>query len=106
MPMCVASCCCLRQSLDWCIAVECTEAWTTDMAFSSPFATPFARVSSMAEAIRRRKAQKESERVALAQLPRIRVGVCAMDKKVRGCIAEACLRRELRVCVPSIRPNA
>ena len=36
----------------------------------------------MAEAIRRRKAQKESERVALAQLPRIRVGVCAMDKKV------------------------
>ena len=52
------------------------------MAFSSPFTMPFARVSSMAEAIRRRKAQQDNQ-VALAQLPRIRVGVCAMDKKVR-----------------------
>lgn len=58
------------------------------MTFAGPYTSPFARVSSMAEAIRRRKAQKESERVALAQLPRIRVGVCAMDKKVCYCDAE------------------
>lgn len=55
------------------------------MTFGSGF-TPFARVSSMAGALRNRQAQKNSEK-AQQQLPRIRVGVCAMDKKV--CIPTA-----------------
>jgi hypothetical protein len=64
----------------------------TAMSFSSPFATPFARVSSMADAMRKRKEQKESERMsALARFPRICVGVCAMEKKVRLSLRVFCV---------------
>jgi hypothetical protein len=51
------------------------------MGFSSAFPLPFARVSSMAEAIRRRKAQQENERVTLA------------DKKVRECFTIVLISR-------------
>lgn len=45
--------------------------------------SPFARVSSTAEAIRRRNEMEALERAGMQKVARIRVGVCAMDKKVR-----------------------
>lgn len=45
--------------------------------------SPFARVSSTAEAIRRRNEMEALERAGIYKFTRIRVGVCAMDKKVR-----------------------